>query len=83
MPYDLLEAIEIQMILERKSPEETIQYLLKIRQENPEYIRKAIEKFIVMWKRSQWKRERMAPSFHLDKFNIDPKSGGRFPILSV
>ena len=83
MPYDLLEAIEIQMILERKSPEETIQNLLKIRQENPEYIRKAIEKFIVMWKRSQWKRERMAPSFHLDKFNIDPKSGGRFPILSV
>jgi NAD+ synthase (glutamine-hydrolysing) len=83
MPYDLLEAIEIQMILERKSPEETLQNLLKIRQENPEYIRKEIEKFIGMWKRSQWKRERMAPSFHLDKFNIDPKSGGRFPILSV
>jgi len=35
-----------------------------------------------MWARTQWKRERLAPSFHLDDFNIDPRSWFRFPILS-
>jgi NAD+ synthase (glutamine-hydrolysing) len=35
-----------------------------------------------MWSVNQWKRERLAPSFHFDDFNIDPRSGCRFPILS-
>ena len=83
MPYDLLEAIEIQLIGERKSSEETLQYLLEIRTENSKYLETQIQKFLSLWKRNQWKRERMAPSFHLDRFNIDPKSGGRYPILSA
>jgi NAD+ synthase (glutamine-hydrolysing) len=83
MPYDLLEAIEIQLIGQRKSPEETLLFLLVTRKEKAEYLQAQIQKFVSMWKRSQWKRERMAPSFHLDRFNIDPKSGGRYPILSI
>jgi NAD+ synthase (glutamine-hydrolysing) len=39
-------------------------------------------KFYRLWARNQWKRERIAPSFHLDEFNIDPKTWCRFPILS-
>ena len=35
-----------------------------------------------LWQRNQWKRERYAPSFHIDEYSLDPKSWARFPILS-
>ena len=41
-----------------------------------------IERFFRLWARNQWKRERYAPSFHLDDKNLDPKTWCRFPILS-
>jgi NAD+ synthase (glutamine-hydrolysing) len=41
-----------------------------------------IERFFRLWSRNQWKRERYAPSFHLDDENLDPKTWCRFPILS-
>jgi NAD+ synthase (glutamine-hydrolysing) len=43
----------------------------------------AIRKYFKLWSRSQWKRERIAVSFHLDEENIDPRSYFRFPILSA
>jgi len=82
MPYDLLEQIEVCWIGNRMNREQTITHLIKIRSEDGGYIEAQVDRFIHLWKRSQWKRERLAPSFHLDRFNIDPKSTGRFPILS-
>ncbi len=41
-----------------------------------------VERFFRLWCRNQWKRERYAPSFHLDDKNLDPKTWCRFPILS-
>ncbi len=41
-----------------------------------------IERFFLLWCRNQWKRERYAPSFHVDDENLDPKTWCRFPILS-
>ena len=41
-----------------------------------------VERFFGLWCRNQWKRERYAPSFHLDDENLDPKTWCRFPILS-
>jgi NAD+ synthase (glutamine-hydrolysing) len=82
MPYDLLEQIEVCWIGNRMSREETIARLKETRSEKGEYLESQVDRFIALWKRSQWKRERLAPSFHLDRFNIDPKSTGRFPILS-
>jgi hypothetical protein len=41
-----------------------------------------VERFYALWARSQWKRERFAPSFHLDDESLDPKTWCRFPILS-
>jgi len=41
-----------------------------------------IKRFFTLWSRNQWKRERYAPSFHLDDENLDPKTWCRFPILS-
>ena len=82
MPYDLLEQIEIGWVFNRNSREEVVLHLKSFRPENEEYLTTQVDRFILLWKRSQWKRERLAPSFHLDRFNIDPKSGGRFPIFS-
>lgn len=41
-----------------------------------------IEHFFRLWSRNQLKRERYAPSFHVDDENLDPKTWCRFPILS-
>lgn len=82
MPYDLLEAIECLLLLYRHSKEVAIEILKETRTEPEAYIELQVNRFVQMWGRSQWKRERLAPSFHLDRFNIDPKSDGRYPILN-
>lgn len=82
MPYDVLVQIEIQAIRDRKSPVQTFQILKEKGITAPETLKNYIVKFYRMWSRNQWKRERIAPSFHLDEFNVDPRSWCRFPILS-
>ena len=83
MPYDLLDAIERTVIRDKKTPLETYQFM---RAHFPKYtalqLRAWIERFFALWCRNQWKRERYAPSFHLDDENLDPKTWCRFPILS-
>lgn len=80
MPYPILEAIEEKAIGEYKSPVEVFQSLRGIVAD--ELLRNYIRKFFTLWSRNQWKRERYAPSFHLDDKNLDPKTWCRFPILS-
>jgi NAD+ synthase (glutamine-hydrolysing) len=83
MPYELLDAIERAAIRDKMSPSEI---LLIATAEFPQYARPQlvtwIERFFRLWSRNQWKRERYAPSFHLDDENLDPKTWCRFPILS-
>lgn len=45
-------------------------------------IRAWVETFYKLFCKSQWKREKSAPSFQLDDESLDPKSWCRFPILS-
>ncbi|MFO0872929.1 MAG: NAD(+) synthase [Phycisphaerales bacterium] len=47
-----------------------------------EDLRTWVRRFYTLWARNQWKRERLAPSFHVDDKNLDPRSWCRFPILS-
>jgi NAD+ synthase (glutamine-hydrolysing) len=83
MPYDLLDAIERAAIRDKRSPLEV--YRL-VRVELPSYAASDlglwIARFFRLFSRNQWKRERYAPSFHLDDANLDPKTWCRFPILS-
>ncbi len=83
MPYDLLDAIERAAIRDKKSPLEVFR-LMEGR--FPDYssrqLGRWIRRFFVLWCRNQWKRERYAPSFHVDDENLDPKTWCRFPILS-
>jgi NAD+ synthase (glutamine-hydrolysing) len=41
-----------------------------------------VRRFFTLWCQNQWKRERYAPSFHLDDESLDPRTWCRFPILS-
>lgn len=80
MPYEVLKQIEQEAILNGKSPKEIYELLLEVYDEPEAKI--WVTKFFQLWTRNQWKRERYAPSFHFDDFNIDPRSWYRFPILS-
>lgn len=80
MPYPILDKIEKAAIRDYKSPLEVFKTLRGI---VPDPVLKGyITKFFTLWSRNQWKRERYAPSFHLDDANLDPKTWCRFPILS-
>lgn len=83
MPYSLLDEIECLAIRDKLSPSEVLARLLSApgnhtRDELIVYIRR----FFRLWSRNQWKRERYAPSFHVDDKNLDPRTWCRFPILS-
>lgn len=82
MPYDILVDIERLAIRDRKSPLQVYISLKQARPESADLLKKYIDRFFRLWARNQWKRERIAPSFHLDEFNVDPKTWCRFPILS-
>jgi NAD+ synthase (glutamine-hydrolysing) len=83
MPYDVLDAIEEGAIRDKKMP---LECYLTLKYKYPNYTKPQLKewtaKFFRLWCRNQWKRERYAPSFHLDDKNLDPKTWCRFPILS-
>jgi len=83
MPYKVLDAIERAAIRDRLSPLEVFRLT---RSQFQNYgvgqLHGWVDRFFRLWCRNQWKRERYAPSFHLDDENLDPKTWCRFPILS-
>ena len=83
MPYDVLDAAERCAIRDKQTPLETWQRLqVDFPGHSASQLALWTERFFTLWSRNQWKRERYAPSFHLDDENLDPKTWCRFPILS-
>lgn len=83
MPYPVLNRIELLGIRDRKYPREILETLLyEFDDHTPQAVAGWVVRFFRLWTRNQWKRERYAPSFHLDETNLDPRSFCRFPILS-
>ncbi len=83
MPYELLDAIEQLAIRDKQSPLEVYRLLRdRFADHSPERVAGWVERFFRLFARNQWKRERYAPSFHVDDLNLDPKTWCRFPILS-
>ncbi len=82
MPYDVLDAIEELYIRDRLAPQAVLDSLAG---RFPGHARPTligwIRRFFGLWVRNQWKRERIAPSFHLDDESLDPKTWCRYPIL--
>src|SRR5690606_6075360 len=83
MPYVLLDAIERAAIRDKKLP---LDVWTTVVRQFAEYDRRQVGEWVIrffeLWCRNQWKRERYAPSFHVDDENLDPKTWCRFPILS-
>ena len=83
MPYALLNRIERLAFYERLSPTQVLATLdTEETGFDHEQLKAFVRRFYSLWSRNQWKRERYAPSFHLDDYNVDPRSWLRFPILS-
>ncbi|MCA9758393.1 MAG: NAD(+) synthase, partial [Candidatus Eisenbacteria bacterium] len=83
MPYAILDEIEDAAIGEKRMPLEVWRELRHEHpDEDPKQLARWVERFFRLWCRNQWKRERYAPSFHVDDKNLDPKTWCRFPILS-
>ncbi len=84
MPYDVLNQIELAAIRDKEPPVEVLKRVevqfAGIHDRDKLLI--WVERFFRLWSRNQWKRERYAPSFHLDDHNLDPRTWCRFPILS-
>ncbi|TWT67664.1 Glutamine-dependent NAD(+) synthetase [Posidoniimonas polymericola] len=83
MPYPVLDAIERSAMRDKRLPMEAFR---AVAAQFPEHDRTQIGRWVIrffqLWSRNQWKRERYAPSFHVDDENLDPKSWCRFPLLS-
>ena len=82
MPYKILVEIEKLAIGQYFSPLDVFNHLKEKQLEENELLKAHIKRFYQSWSFNQWKRERMAPAFHLDEFNIDPRTWYRFPIIS-
>ena len=83
MPYSVLDFIERAAIRDKLMPREIVdlmchEFTFANRDQNIQWVKT----FFQLWCRNQWKRERYAPSFHLDDESLDPKTWFRFPILS-
>jgi NAD+ synthase (glutamine-hydrolysing) len=86
MPYAVLDVIEQAAIRDRMAPVEVWRTLLATSlpgiAPHPRTAAEQVATFFRLWSRTQWKRERLAPSFHLDDENLDPRTWCRFPILA-
>ncbi|SES92370.1 NAD(+) synthase [Hymenobacter actinosclerus] len=83
MPYPLLNRIERLAFYDRLAPAQVLATLIhEDPAADPEQLKTYVKRFFSLWSRNQWKRERYAPAFHLDDYNVDPRSWLRFPILS-
>jgi NAD+ synthase (glutamine-hydrolysing) len=83
MPYPVLDVIERLAIGDKLPPTDCLEILRSEFAEHDEAILRGwVKRFFQLWSRNQWKRERYAPSFHVDDKNLDPKTWCRFPILS-
>lgn len=83
MPYPILNSIERKLVYLAMSEADSLDELkTEFPWETKEQLFGYIQKFKKLFGISQWKRERLPPSFHLDEYGLDPKSSYRFPILS-
>ncbi len=83
MPYEVLNSIEGWFVRDRLSQAETLARLEEKYADHSKEQRIAwLERFHKLWRRNQWKREKSAPGFHLDEYNLSPRSFFRFPVIS-
>ena len=86
MPFEILDQLMYGFIELALSPLELFQRYWPIwqdRYQNPEELQAHIVKFVRLFCFSQWKRERFAVSFRIMNYDLDPKGGGRYPVIQA
>ncbi len=83
MPFHILDRLMYQFVQRGQEPLAMFQALWpELRDhygDDPEAFAAHIRKFVKLFCRAQWKRERFAISFRVAAFDLDPKTGFRFP----
>jgi NAD+ synthase (glutamine-hydrolysing) len=83
MPYDILDRLMAHFIQHGQDPVEMFEHLWPLMSTrfdgNAQAFANTIRRFISLFCRAQWKRERLAIGFRVTAFDLDPKSGLRFP----
>ncbi|MBP9709261.1 MAG: NAD(+) synthase [Oligoflexales bacterium] len=83
MPYDVLDFIEeLHMLQKIETKEILTKLILRFPQYNSQILESYLNSFLTLWQRSQWKRERIAPSLHLAEYSEAPRHWARYPIFS-
>ena len=87
MPFRILDQLMYEFVQEARSPVDMFRRLWPVHREDyggdPKRFAADIRKFVVMLCRAQWKRERFAISFRVTAFDLDPKTGFRFPAVQA
>jgi NAD+ synthase (glutamine-hydrolysing) len=82
MPYALLDRILMLQLQKNLTPLEIFETIVI---EDTEYeagfVARCIVKYFTLFVRNQWKRDRQAPSFHIEINSLDPKADRRMPLL--
>lgn len=83
MPYPVLNAIEGQIRrIHCLDQQKILSFIIaKFPEYSTEQLSEWLDRFFLLWKKNQWKRERFAPSFQLDDYSLDPKGDARYPIF--
>lgn len=83
MPFDILDRLMYQFVQCGQEPLEMFRTLWPELHDvyggDPRGLAGHIDKFVRLLCRAQWKRERFAISFRVTAFDLDPKTGFRFP----
>lgn len=86
MPFDILDQLIFGFCQQALSPLELFQRywpVFQSRYSSPRGLQAHIHKFIRLFCFSQWKRERFAVSFRVMSYDLDPKGGGRYPVIQA
>jgi NAD+ synthase (glutamine-hydrolysing) len=83
MPFAVLDQLMFLFVQQGKGPIDTFRALWPAVAEryggDPKPFAEHVKKFVRLLCRAQWKRERFAISFRVTAFDLDPKTGFRFP----
>ena len=88
MPYVILNAFERALIRERLPFNDAVARVVKEAPElgvavDEQTIRGWGQRFCKLWDASQWKRERYAPGFQFDDYDLAPTSWANYPYVSA
>lgn len=85
MPFEILDAIRHITQTHHAGPKVLLQAMCRLplaQTYTPVQLAAFIQRYYGLYCRNQWKRERLAVSFHIETDSADPKTYRRFPVLN-